>query len=921
MPPTDRFRPGGFAVLRLAGAPVAAAAPTRTAPDPETATVAQLRDYLADLYADERLREAVELSSPSLTTAVRKLLAAETPERGKLERAVLASSRYLLRMTGRPTPFGLLAGVAPVRFGESAKVRIGADHTRVVHADSAWLFEERRTEVPERVVANNLVEVRGDRVVLQYLRKLTDERPGRQLSVANSPAVRLIRTAARRPIEYAVLRGQLLDAHPEATPEHADQILRQLLDREILLADHGPKAATGTVQVDLRMDVDLQLPQEVAAEAARAAEVLWRLSPPGDGLPDLTTYHLEFLDRYGTDRVVPVLELLDPHVGLGPPADYRIPFGERPGRAAPTATHPELRDQILAAALGDHQGELVLDDALIDQLAGTSGDRPPDSLDLCAQLFADSAEAVDRGDFLLSATSGSIAAGAMLGRFATMLGLEDELTELLGKTPDPLPVQLQFQPFEPRFGNVLREPRLLPHVLPVGTFADPDDPAVIDVRDVAVGTTGERLYLLSTKLGRELTVIRPNMINVVTAAPNAARFLAAVGLAGRRFWSPWQWGRLAVLPRLPRVRVGRTILAPALWRVDPTLAQSVEWDAALDRWRERWQVPDVVRVTVLDHHLDLDLRVPLHRRLFRDQLRKEPSTVVSETPAQYGAGLGITGGHANELVVPIVSTAVPEAVAPNPSWATATAPRIRHLPGGEWLYAKVYLMSDLHDAFLAGPVSRLVERMNVDRWFFLRYADPDAHLRLRFHHGDPAVLHDWAREMADLGLIRTMVLDEYEPETVRYGGPEVLEAAENLFCADSRAVVDQLQQRARGQLQLPIESLTALNYLNLLDDLGDLEEWFVDTYPIELSNALPTPERTAFLHLFNDFAALDCWQQRTAAARAYGEAVASNRQAVMSVLHLHANRLLGMDRSAENRAYGLLRVALRRQLDRRRHSR
>ncbi len=921
MPPTDQFRPGAFAVLRLAGAPAAAAAPTRTAPDPSTATVAQLRDYLAGLYADEPLREAIELSSPSLATAVDKLLAAEgVPDRGKLERAVLASSRYLLRMTGRPTPFGLMAGVAPVRFGASTKVRIGTEHTRVVHPDSGWLFEQRRTELPERVVLNNLAELRGDRVVLQYLRKLGDDRPGRQLSIADSPIVRLVRTAARRPIEYVVLRDQLVAAHPDARADDADQVLRQLLDREILLPEHRPKAPTGTVQVDLRMDVDLQLPQEVAAEAARAAEVLWRLSPPGDGLPDLASYHLEFLDRYGTDRVVPVLELLDPHLGLGPPADYRIPFGERTGARA-AATHSEARDQILAAALTD--GELVLDDALIDQLAGTSDDRPPDSLDLCAQLFADSAAAVDRGDFLLSATSGSIAAGAMLGRFATMLDLEAELSSLLGATTDPLPVQLEFQPFEPRFGNVLREPRLLPHVLSVGTFADPDDPAVIDVRDVAVGTTGERLYLLSTKLGRELSVIRPNMINVVNAAPNAARFLAAVGLAGRRFWTPWQWGRLAVLPRLPRVRSGRTILAPALWRTDPTLSTAgpETWDAVLDRWRERWQVPDVVRVTVFDHHLDLDLRVPLHRRLFRDQLRKEPSSVVSETPAQYGVGLGVTGGHANELVVPIVSTAEREAVAPNPSWKTATAPRIRHLPGGDWLYAKLYLMSDLHDAFLAGPVSRLVERMNVDRWFFLRYADPDAHLRLRFQHGDPAILHDWAREVAEAGLIRTMVLDEYEPETVRYGGPEVLAAAEDLFCADSRAVIDQLQQRARGQLKMPIESLTALNHLDLLQSFGDLEQWFIGTYPIDLSNEVPVAERTEFLQLQKEFQPLDCWQQRAPVARAYGEAVERNKQAVMSILHLHANRLLGMDRSAENRSYGLLRAVLRRELDRRRHGR
>ncbi|MEK8106376.1 thiopeptide-type bacteriocin biosynthesis protein [Micromonospora sp. M12] len=62
----------------------------------------------------------------------------------------------------------------------------------------------------------------------------------------------------------------------------------------------------------------------------------------------------------------------------------------------------------------------------------------------------------------------------------------------------------------------------------------------------------------------------------------------------------------------------------------------------------------------------------------------------------------------------------------------------RHLPGGEWLYALVYCSGERQDELLRA-VPALAAGLDVDRWFFLRYGDPDPHLRLRFH-GAPAVL-------------------------------------------------------------------------------------------------------------------------------------------------------------------------------------
>ncbi|CAM5669462.1 hypothetical protein SANTM175S_05676 [Streptomyces antimycoticus] len=111
----------------------------------------------------------------------------------------------------------------------------------------------------------------------------------------------------------------------------------------------------------------------------------------------------------------------------------------------------------------------------------------------------------------------------------------------------------------------------------------------------------------------------------------------------------------------------------------------------------------------------------------------------------------------------------------------------------------------------------------VDRWFFIRYADPaGAHLRLRFH-GDPATLHgellpgvlDWVEQLRDLRLAGAFIIDGYEPETHRYGGHEALDAAETVFHHDSVAALEQLRLRAIGAVTAPPQLLAAANYLDL----------------------------------------------------------------------------------------------------------
>lgn len=77
------------------------------------------RRWLAEAWSDAAVADAVSVASPALAARVDAALEGQITSARQLRRTGESVVRYLLRMNGRPTPFGLFAGVAPARFGGS----------------------------------------------------------------------------------------------------------------------------------------------------------------------------------------------------------------------------------------------------------------------------------------------------------------------------------------------------------------------------------------------------------------------------------------------------------------------------------------------------------------------------------------------------------------------------------------------------------------------------------------------------------------------------------------------------------------------------------------------------------------------------------------------------------------------------------
>jgi thiopeptide-type bacteriocin biosynthesis protein len=123
----------------------------------------------------------------------------------------------------------------------------------------------------------------------------------------------------------------------------------------------------------------------------------------------------------------------------------------------------------------------------------------------------------------------------------------------------------------------------------------------------------------------------------------------------------------------------------------------------------------------------------------------------------------------------------------------------------------------------------------VADWFFIRYGEGGHHLRLRLRDSEPGVVAELADRLAeglDSDRGEGVSRHAYQPETLRYGGPNCLPVAEDVFCAASRLAIDLLAagsgqaERLAAGLDLTLATAAALD----LDPQTELRWLRVNAY-------------------------------------------------------------------------------------------
>ena len=963
-------------------------------PWPDPADGEELRMWLVKAWQDPVLREAVASASPSLALRADRIADGGVPER-QVRSAVVALARYQLRAAGRPTPFGLFAGVAGARFGGSALARFGEAHRAAARCDAAWLLSViERCEACAPLVGR-LTVVFSSLAVLHAGKWEVPAGPDRQM-IRDSRAVRAVRDASQAPVQVSALADLLSSAFPGSgdkgtlmvaelvrlgflitslrptmttmdalghvteelraagaheIPETAG-LLEQLeaLHRDLAAhnaAEPGHQAAmrqrlsTAVTEIsaqgrtplclDLRLDAEVTLPESVRCEMAAAASALVRLSPSPGGSPVWEDYHRRFVERFGTATLVPLLDVIDPGIGLGYPAGY-------PTSILPLPPERDEGRHAHLARLVTGESEVTLTDELIGTMTGSLFDPRlvPAHVEIAARVQAVSTADLDAGRYTLH-ISPARAAGTLTSRFSALAagsGLEHVYRSAPAVHDGALPVQLPVPPLFIRGQNVGRIPAYLPRLLSLGEHPGRGRKP-LGPDDLAVTATLRGLHLVHRETGQvtEPQVFHP--LDLEKQLPALGRFLAHLPRAFVADYLAFDWGPFRRLPHLPAVRYRRSVLSPEQWRLTagvlpPAHAELADWRRFLAAWRERTGCPATVQLHNGDLTLRLDPDEPLHALCLREHVDDDKPAVM--TRAREPGDYGWIGGHAHEIALPLIRrgapapTEMPERLVPVSGAGHGQLPLAAD---SAWLSAKLFTAPDAMGEIIGGHLPALIASLGTDEVWFIRYRNREEtdHLRLRIAAGDgmaarhAAALAAWVSDLRARRLCARVALDTYYPEVGRYGDGECMRAAKAVFAADSAVAIAQLRQPPGID---PV-ALTALGMLDIAAAFtGGLDQgarWLADrrlppgkAADRATARTATTLARSGELSSFGTLPADlgSSWRQRAEAVAAYRktlDATANTTHILESLLHIHHNRYCGIDRDREAACRRLARQA------------
>ena len=433
------------------------------------------------------------------------------------------------------------------------------------------------------------------------------------------------------------------------------------------------------------------------------------------------------------------------------------------------------------------------------------------STELTVRVHAASTQDLDQGRFTLHVTGVSRAAGTVAGRFLNLLDAVDRdrmlaaYAAVSGVHRDSVLAQLSSTPLYVGSENVTRAPQAAGLLISLGEYRTAISAHQIPVSDLAVTADALRLHLVSLSRGQPVHTMLPSAVDLTIHTHPLARFLLEAPVALAAPCTAFDWGAASVLPFLPALRHGRTILSPARWTLSaadlPDRATPwPPWEHALAGWRNHNGLPGYVLAGDGDRCIALDLSEPSHRALLRAEIDRGGRARLRVAPEP--GDLGWAGGHPHEIAFPL---SVPSPVIAPVRWRGGVTHRGHgHLPGCDGrLYLKLYGPRDLQDAVLARLPRRTARLGDGASWWFIRYEDPEPHLRLRITLGTGGIgaaagqVGAWTSELRDHGLVTQVIWDTYYPETARFGGEAAMGAAEEFFAADSAAAVAQGTAAAR----------------------------------------------------------------------------------------------------------------------------
>jgi thiopeptide-type bacteriocin biosynthesis protein len=831
------------------------------------------------LIKDHYFLAAVKTASEVVYNELKKIEFNEARVSPRLRQTLL---RYLNRMCHRSTPFGLFSSVSMVRWGEHSDIQLNPKVDVFICKGFHQVCQEAQTKLEHSGLTTQLLQKNSSVYYkdknIRYYRIQSDENGKRSFTIESArrtPYLDWVLENCPESVSFDSLTNAFASVF-NASTQDCGNFIDQLVNLQILIPALQPNI-TGAAfdervlkQLHPALTVHEQIPVSVQPDTVpagwadnvspgnyvnmrRKAEsailatdyqkiILAGLSAidkltnndPSRGLADFRIRFLKKFDR----QTIPLLIALDPELGVGygnTGSTFIKSYLDVQEQANPPTKEVSWSQtsRLLFkkwASLTD--GVIEITDADLASISPVIAEKALPAT--TSVVFR-----INGSQVFLEQTWGATAT-SMIGRFTPFCSdAENVASEFLAKeaesNPDVIFAELvHLSDF--RIANIERRKRMYAYEIPILTGSENEFSFQISLDDLYVHIEGDEVILSSKRLTKRIVPRLSSAYNFSRSDLSVFRFLCELqydslhiltGLSLEHFFPG--------LDYYPRLVHNDCIFQLATWYLSAdkyikgfSIEEKTSVIKEMKQLVEELSMPEYISLDIHDNQLVFNTHNEADLELFSGFFKTGVSLTVREYPfaAKGSPVIGHTGeSYMNQFVAAVYHEE--RIYSPLRQHSTVASGIRTFPPGSEWIYFKVYCHPSRANEILLSTVAQLTAELQLTKklteWFFIRYTDPDFHLRLRFRVEEkfiPEITHTLSLMFAGLlasGLLTNFQTSVYERELERYPS-QIIQTVESAFCADTVWWVKKMQIERTNEID-PQHFKIAVHGIRLLLDV------------------------------------------------------------------------------------------------------
>ncbi|MGE7752872.1 thiopeptide-type bacteriocin biosynthesis protein [Lysinibacillus fusiformis] len=821
-------------------------------------------NVINDIYNSENLKETVLRISESNEFKERLLIASKSlylefvsRSNQDLNQVVLMSLvKYILRMSSRPMPIGLLSGLNKKSFIDNEnKVHMNTNHKKLVRPSIQWLNQvveiieqnqlinselnlywnslvrkskgylyldvpsidgQDRIEIRENSFITNLSQlIDSKKNINEILEYFADLGSSKQKTLSH------LKTLLKKNILVSNLR---LSSNNKKNFS-LDKLLfnEEIIDNNLLNKLHSindliekyenypigegidiyfkieEKMCT-IAKVKNYLIVDLQLynDEKLSKEEVSFLEDISFLNLFKTVSPYYNAwerYRERFWDKYGLFNEINLLELLDEDTGIGGPI-----FNENPEHLKMLSSYNEFLSSKFQECIILNKTNVLFEKSdiqFLQDLTKYNGDEKiKDGFDIkFSQL-----EEGDVKKFLFSENSFSSTVFSFTGRF----NIDNNEEKSFKYTNDNyISAELNVIPGNyPDLGvsNYLAEFQIDMH----GHLIDDKEGVIIPLNDILVGMDYQGMYVKSKSLNKKLLPVTTHMLfysNFDESKP--LLFLSQFGDYISNTPKDFYLGIGEKLPFVPRIEYKNLILSLKRWNITTSPENGLTVKEHIKEFIKKYDVEKTVNLLLGDRKLPIRTDTNLGIELIAQEFKIPNLDYITLVEAPE---LDEKYIYNKDFIISVLPDK--NSILSDTKEVVNNSRNLCNLESEtkvdfNWIYYKIYYKKGKRIETTMELIKKLKE-CNFEDYFIVNYVDSHEHIRLRYKENENSL--NFEEEIITFvknNNIKSYSKDVFIPEISRYGEVELYQNAYDLFCLETQ-ILHEMESRGlfRGKSNL-----------------------------------------------------------------------------------------------------------------------